>query len=121
MHVAFLWGYPTWSAYLQSLDDFWYSDCAMFNPLLISMIIRTVCIVLGLSGMIYELFRAIEWVNNAHNPSGVEHVKKKLQRTTVLLAIYIALLSAIVLVEKIPFNPDHPICLGFTCEWQTSQ
>lgn len=93
----------------------------MFSPLMLSMIIRTVFIVFGLSGMFYQLFRAIEWVNNAHNPSRVEVVKKKLQRTTVILAIYIALLSGIVLAEKIPFSPDHPICLGFTCTWTKAQ
>jgi hypothetical protein len=38
-----------------------------------------------------------------------------------MLAIYIALLSGIVLAEKIPFSPDHPICLGFTCSWTKAQ
>ncbi|MEI6326792.1 MAG: hypothetical protein WCO78_01580 [Candidatus Roizmanbacteria bacterium] len=90
----------------------------MISPLLISIIIRTVFIVFGLAGMFYQLFRATEWVNNAHNPNRVALVKKKLQRTTVILAVYIALLSSIVLVEKIPFSPDHPICLGFTCNWE---
>lgn len=89
----------------------------METPLLLSFIVRSTFALIGLSCLLFQVLRALEWVTFIRDPDRIILVQKKLQKATVVLAIYIGVVSAIVLIEQA--IPSTPICLGLTCTWGT--
>jgi hypothetical protein len=87
----------------------------MATPLILSFVIRGTIAILGLSFLLFQVLRALEWVTFIRDPDRIILVQKKLQKATVVLAIYIGVVSAIVLIEQA--IPSKPICLGLTCTW----
>lgn len=87
----------------------------METPLLLSFIVRSTFALIGLSCLLFQVLRALEWVTFIRDPDRIILVQKKLQKATVVLAIYIGVVSAIVLIEQA--IPSKSICLGLTCTW----
>jgi hypothetical protein len=86
------------------------------TSLFLSLIVRTGFIFIGMWLLIYQIFRALEWITYARDPEILEKVNKKLQRATIILSLYVGLVSAIIFVEQI--IPQQPVCLGLTCSWE---
>lgn len=92
-----------------------YSESYMGSPLVLSFAIRSIFAIVGLSCLLFQVLRALEWVTFIRDPDRIILVQKKLQKATVVLAIYIGVVSAIVLIEQA--IPGKPLCLGLTCTW----
>lgn len=87
----------------------------METPLLLSLIVKSIFALIGLSCLLFQVLRALEWVTFIRDPDRIKLVQNKLQKATVLLSIYIGVVSAIVLIEQA--IPAKPLCLGLTCTW----
>ena len=81
--------------------------------LLFSVSLRLVLIIIGVTLLSFQMFRAIEWTRVSHDDKKVIQIHAKLQYATIALAVYIGLISLIVFLEQT--IPSHPICLGLTC------
>lgn len=81
--------------------------------LTLGLIVRCILLTVGIVGLLRQIQCAIRWIQHRSDPERSGELARELQRATLVLVVYIATMSAIVIGEQVLMRGE--ICIGLTC------
>ena len=80
---------------------------------LLTFFIRFFFIIAGLTGLLFLLTGALQWITSGGNKENVDKARERIQQAVIGIILIIVVLVLVVLIEKVVFGGKF--CFGISC------